>query len=259
MEYKIECLARRSFNAKCKKISNAQILALINYMKKNDLDDLDETKSHLQNIDLDFNENDWSLSKFFYSDRNNECNFKDYQIHFWISEAYGDDDGIDPIGKRVLHFGIDEIHRTSHKITHDLTPDGYPSDLPDGSKQYLFELNHCEDKIFTTYIESSTQPTLNDFSFTSGGILTPGIDNMTIFDVFDSGGGIYELPYVDEIKFKDKVLDFDIYLYNYIQENLCIIMGEPHEREIKGHTPSTVCQKYSISDEDFDNFLERMK
>ena len=57
---------------------------------------------------------------------------------------------------------------------------------------------------------------------------------MTIFDVFDSGGGIYELPYVDEIKFKDKVLDFDIYLYNYIQENLCIIMGEAHEREIKG-------------------------
>ena len=61
-----------------------------------------------------------------------------------------------------MHFS-DEIHRTSHKITHDLTPDGYPSDIPDGSKQYLFELNHCEDKIFTTYIESSTQPTLMIF------------------------------------------------------------------------------------------------
>ena len=53
----------------------------VKLMKKNDLDDLDETKSHLQNIDLDFNENDWSLSKFFYSDRNNECNFKDYQVN----------------------------------------------------------------------------------------------------------------------------------------------------------------------------------
>ena len=79
-------LSRRSF-IKCKKISNVK--SCINKLyEKNDLDDLDETKSHLQNIDLDFNENDWSLSKFFYSDRNNECNFKDYQIHFWISEIW---------------------------------------------------------------------------------------------------------------------------------------------------------------------------